>query len=1324
MKKFLVFVLIIAAIVAAAYFLLPGFGSTEHNFATEWTGDNDKHWHACLDDGCTVKNNEDFHRFDDGKETTPATEDAEGVMTYTCKTCGFEKTEPIEKLPHKHSYEKDWSYDDVYHWHASTCGHEGKDKAAHIFDDGYIEVYPTDTTEGLIVYTCIGCGYFYDEVLGTTGHTHEYSEEWSSDAEYHWHAATCEHALTKNKAAHEFGKGEITKQPTEDEEGITSYFCKTCGYEKQEPINKLPHTHKFATEWSKDADYHWHASTCNHSDTEVKYFHSYDEGKITTEPTATTDGVKTFTCTDCGQTKTEAIAATGHTHTYETTYSKDGSYHWYAPTCAHTNAITKVAHSYDANGNCVCGYHGICETCGGCLTATCSEHSNKCIFADTSKIITYAPQAGYLATPEGPNGIAPGNAGSYIYDTTIQAQYIVLPDGAKATNVILPNGTTAHSGVSFWDNQYYTESGRNGYNCSVSLIANQDRVMRMHFVNTGTSEVSFKFSCVHYYNDLGACEVTLAPGESKTVIMVTKHSANSVGPNHQIVFTKDAAPNASVAIWGEYIADALDKGISIDTPATKTTFYVGEQFTAAGLVLKGESSHSANAGQILGRVYISKNYLTSFAEGYTFTAADAGIKTVTVTFAGKTTTYTINIIDHEADSCATCGKCSNQLCTYPSCDEKCQGHFDADKTTVMSFNLGTNGVENSYNKTNLLNKLMKELPDILGTQEENSSWTAALEETLSRYGYKNVIMYREGMKTSALGNEGTGIWYNSLRYDLVEWGYFWMSETPNTSSIWSQYGAQYKRVTTWAKLTDKVSGKTFVYYNTHIGYESTDLWVRSADMIMERMHAHYNEGYPVIITGDFNFALNTDGAADAYAVFMKGLSDPHYSALVKDYEAGKQNTFSGYGEYQGSGSESTSDVGNRKHVLPIDYMLYSAGFKAEYYTILREELPEGVTAPDRQYFSSDHFAIKTVFSFTDDFGKHICWEPCDECGKCKDLDCEICESKCPGHHTCDILCEGCGLCANLDGECRAEQHCPAYKITLDGATFENGTNVTCGCKLTATIVLDSTKTFEGIIDSAKNYYTLETIKSVELTGNTKFTVLYQEDMLAYAASDTPGSKNVFAGISATHVLNDGIYMTRVTFAKGTAKDAFFAGRGSNDSGSMPLNWCAPASGKNIGIIYIYNYADFDVKIQYMTENYGAQNEELIVTLKPGLNRIVLTFGGMQGQYGSFYACDHRIILLEDAKEEIVLDTYGYIVPVNLGDITLASAPTKLSYKVGETFTTEGMSITTTISGKASYITNATVDYEGRVFTANDIGTHTVTVKFRDFTATFEIQVTE
>ncbi len=68
------------------------------------------------------------------------------------------------------------------------------------------------------------------------------------------------------------------------------------------------HEHTFSSEWSKDDENHWHAATCEHKD-EVsdKAAHTYNDGEITTEPTYAEDGVKTFTCTVCGHTKTETV---------------------------------------------------------------------------------------------------------------------------------------------------------------------------------------------------------------------------------------------------------------------------------------------------------------------------------------------------------------------------------------------------------------------------------------------------------------------------------------------------------------------------------------------------------------------------------------------------------------------------------------------------------------------------------------------------------------------------------------------------------------------------------------------------------------------------------------------------------------------------------------------------------------------------------------------------------------------------------------------------------------------------------------------------------
>ncbi len=80
------------------------------------------------------------------------------------------------------------------------------------------------------------------------------------------------------------------------------------------------HTHTYKTEWSKDATHHWHA--CEGEDcTEVsdKAEHTWNDGEITTEATAEADGVKTFTCAVCGQTKTETVSITDDEDTLEST---------------------------------------------------------------------------------------------------------------------------------------------------------------------------------------------------------------------------------------------------------------------------------------------------------------------------------------------------------------------------------------------------------------------------------------------------------------------------------------------------------------------------------------------------------------------------------------------------------------------------------------------------------------------------------------------------------------------------------------------------------------------------------------------------------------------------------------------------------------------------------------------------------------------------------------------------------------------------------------------------------------------------------------------
>lgn len=75
---------------------------TNHNADTStWKYNENGHWNPCLRAGCEEHLNAAAHTFDDGVITTKPTEKTEGVKTYTCTVCGYEKTESIEKLPPK-----------------------------------------------------------------------------------------------------------------------------------------------------------------------------------------------------------------------------------------------------------------------------------------------------------------------------------------------------------------------------------------------------------------------------------------------------------------------------------------------------------------------------------------------------------------------------------------------------------------------------------------------------------------------------------------------------------------------------------------------------------------------------------------------------------------------------------------------------------------------------------------------------------------------------------------------------------------------------------------------------------------------------------------------------------------------------------------------------------------------------------------------------------------------------------------------------------------------------------------------------------------------
>ena len=321
----------------------------EHSFSKDWTSNATDHWHAATCEHTKEVSDKAAHTFGEWKTTVEATEETEGKKERSCSVCLYKEEQSLAKLDHTHKFSSDWTSNATDHWHAATCEHtkEVSDKTAHTFGEWKTTVEATEETEGKKERICSVCLYKEEQSLAKLDHTHKFSSDWTSDATDHWHKCSgCKEV--SGKAVHTFGEWTVIKEATEEAEGSKERSCSVCGYTATEAIEKLAHTHKFATDWTKDETYHWYASTCGHT-TEVsgKAKHTFGDWTVIKEATEEAEGKQERKCTVCPYTATEAIEKLAHTHKFATAWTKDETNHWHAATCEHTTEVSgKAAHTF------------------------------------------------------------------------------------------------------------------------------------------------------------------------------------------------------------------------------------------------------------------------------------------------------------------------------------------------------------------------------------------------------------------------------------------------------------------------------------------------------------------------------------------------------------------------------------------------------------------------------------------------------------------------------------------------------------------------------------------------------------------------------------------------------------------------------------------------------------------------------------------------------------------------------------------------------------------------------------------------------------------
>ena len=201
----------------------------------------------------------------------------------------------------------------------------------HQWDEGKVTTAPTCENAGVKTYTCTVCNETKTEAIVATGHTPvEVSEKPATCTEAGHKAgkkcSVCGATLSGMEeipaTGHQWDEGKVTTAPTCENAGVKTYTCTVCNETKTEAIAATGHTSVEVPEKPATCTEPGHkagtkCSVCGATLSGMEEIpatgHQWDEGKVTTAPTCETAGVKTYTCTVCNETKTEAIVATGHT---------------------------------------------------------------------------------------------------------------------------------------------------------------------------------------------------------------------------------------------------------------------------------------------------------------------------------------------------------------------------------------------------------------------------------------------------------------------------------------------------------------------------------------------------------------------------------------------------------------------------------------------------------------------------------------------------------------------------------------------------------------------------------------------------------------------------------------------------------------------------------------------------------------------------------------------------------------------------------------------------------------------------------------------------
>lgn len=265
---------------------------------------------------------------------------------------------------------------------------------------------------------------------------------------------------------------------------------------------------------------------------------------------------------------------------------------------------------------------------------------------------------------------------------------------------------------------------------------------------------------------------------------------------------------------------------------------------------------------------------------------------------------------------------------------------------VMSYNIRLGVADDGVNRWELRKPATPAMiydihPVVFGVQE---AYRFQLDYILDKCpSYKEVGVGRDD---GADGGEHMSVFYDADSLKLVIWGNYWLSDTPDRPS--KGWDAACYRTATWVLLEVRSSGQRFYFLNTHLDHKGFEARKNGLRLIYKKIGEMNSEGYPMVLTGDFN--VKPDNAC------LNDISSLMKPARFTASDSDSRGSFNGWGKY--GESDGAPDLGESsgKKLLPIDYIYYSGFSECRTFRVVTREYC-GIR------YISDHYPVYCDLEF-------------------------------------------------------------------------------------------------------------------------------------------------------------------------------------------------------------------------------------------------------------------------------------------------------------------------------------------------------------------------